>query len=533
MLRASVRGAIRLLFGRNPIDRLFHEVRSVSHKMNSLQSDMHGFSLRLNATEQNLRRAEAAVRVLSEGMAALGSVAHHEDLDLLSEAVARGMRAQGLRFETLQMELDRAHQAVRRTRDAVGLDGDGNQSLLKDSGTVLRSIEHIKGLIDTVDSAHQQRSQVIDTKLAAVQSSLGHWDDDTPPPFESVNTLVDAMLQLQERLESVARDLRSGLEAADHNLASAVEPLLKGTNESSASLETIQETLGDLEAQLFTLSKIQNDAAASTSLLRSHLENHHVAGYCPDQWLSNAKGIHDGERCYLLGCGPSLSALDPELLRGHTIMGVNGTAKHKGLRLDYFMTVADVWWRQNQEILDSDLCEIRRFLPPFVQQDDARWQTSRIRVTTSYEAKAAGKATPMAFSHEVPRLVHLGGTVIFPALQVLLHLGFSEVILLGVDHDYALDMNRDTNGFVSSANLNHFDPAYYDQPTPIHCDLLGMERAYALADEAFRQAGRTILNATPGSRLDVFQRVDLLDVCACPVGAKAGPAPCQHEGRTT
>ncbi len=449
LLRASVRGVIRLLFGSNPIDQLFHEVRGLSHRMNSLSSDVHGLSLRLNATEQNLRRAEAAVRVLSEGMAAMGSVAQFKDLDLLAQTLARGMREQGMRFETLQVELDRSHKAIRRTRDAIGLDGDGEQSLLPDSGTVLQSLEQIKDLIDAVDESCKQRSQVVETQLLA-------------------------------------------------------------------------------------LAPVPDEIATSTLLLRSHLENHHVAGYCPDQWLSEAEGIHDGERCYLLGCGPSLSTLDPELLRGHVIMGVNGTAKHKGLRLDYFMTVADVWWKQNREVLDTDLCEVRRFLPPFVQQDDSRWPTSRIRVTTSYEAKAVGKgAAPMAFSHNVPRLVHLGGTVIFPALQVLHHLGFSEVILLGVDHDYAQDMNRDKHGFVSSKELNHFDPGYYDQPVPIHCDVLGMERAYALADEAFRQSGRIIMNATPDSRLDIFQRVDLAGICTCPVNSRTEPAASQPDGETT
>jgi hypothetical protein len=215
-------------------------------------------------------------------------------------------------------------------------------------------------------------------------------------------------------------------------------------------------------------------------------------------------------------------------------MGVNGTAKHKGLRLDYFMTVADVWWKQNRDVLDTDLCEVRRFLPPFVQHDESRWPTSRIRVTTSYEAKFLGKATvPMAFSYDVPRLVHLGGTVIFPALQVLHHLGFSEVILLGVDHDYAQGMNRDKHGFVSSEKLNHFDPSYYDQPVPIHCDVLGMEHAYALADEAFRQSGRIIMNATPDSRLDIFQQVDLAELCTCPVRSRAEPLASQRDGETT
>ena len=47
----------------------------------------------------------------------------------------------------------------------------------------------------------------------------------------------------------------------------------------------------------------------------------------------------------------------------------------------------------------------------------------------------AGGAVPWFFSTHPERHVVLGGSVMGPALQILYYLGFSEVIMLGLDHD--------------------------------------------------------------------------------------------------
>jgi hypothetical protein len=119
---------------------------------------------------------------------------------------------------------------------------------------------------------------------------------------------------------------------------------------------------------------------------------------------------------------------------------------------------------------------------------------------------------PQAFCSDAARLVYLGGTVVFPALQVLFYLGFAEVVLLGIDHSYAHADEEAVQNSVPSSSLEHFKPDYYTDPLRIHCDIPAMERAYRMALGAWEVDGRRLLNATPNTRLDIIPRADLATV---------------------
>ena len=128
------------------------------------------------------------------------------------------------------------------------------------------------------------------------------------------------------------------------------------------------------------------------------------------------------------------------------------------------------------------------------------------------------ESIPWFFSTSASQYVVLGGTVISVCLQILYHLGFSEVILLGIDHDYGLkkeDAERPGGLFVSGENFNvhHFTPDYFPKDgDDMHIDIVAMERAYELSHEAFKNAGRKVLNASPGTKLETFPKVRLEDV---------------------
>jgi hypothetical protein len=224
-----------------------------------------------------------------------------------------------------------------------------------------------------------------------------------------------------------------------------------------------------------------------------------------DPWLKEARNKHQGERCFLLGSGPSLAAFDPERLKGEVVMSLNGAAQLDGLKSDYFLTVAHVWWTQHVAWLENQDVGIRRFLPPYVDCRDGGIPTSRIRVASVDEAQIRGAQPPMSFSTDAAGLVFLGGSVVFPALQILFHLGFEEVVMLGIDHSYG----DAVQGAVPVSNLKHFKPDYYPGPACVHCDIPAMEHAYSMALEAWNADGRRLVNATPGTQLDIIPQVDL------------------------
>ncbi len=235
----------------------------------------------------------------------------------------------------------------------------------------------------------------------------------------------------------------------------------------------------------------------------------------PDPWLREARDSHQGERCFLLGCGPSLKNLDTSLLRGERVMATNGAFLLEGIEPDYYMTVSHYFYQSHLEAIRDLRCE-RRFLPHYLDQLDSDCPTTWLNTVEAGEYGDFSKDRPLRFSYEPHRRVFLGGTVIFTCLQILYYLGFQEVILLGVDHSYTAP-SKDAQGsyWLDSQKMqDHFMAKYYKEGTQVNIDMPAMDRAYALSVEAFEQGGRRLVNATPGTKLEIIPKIDLEDVLA-------------------
>jgi hypothetical protein len=56
---------------------------------------------------------------------------------------------------------------------------------------------------------------------------------------------------------------------------------------------------------------------------------------------------------------------------------------------------------------------------------------------------------------------------------------------------------------------NHFSPDYFTNGASWHApDLAKSERAYRMAETVYNDNGRKIINLTPGTKLDVFEKGD-------------------------
>ena len=102
-----------------------------------------------------------------------------------------------------------------------------------------------------------------------------------------------------------------------------------------------------------------------------------------------------------------------------------------------------------------------------------------------------------------------GATVTYVAMQLAFHIGYREVVLIGVDHSFSTAGPAHAQVTSTGADPNHFDASYfgagYRWQLP---DLEMSERAYEMAREAFGAAGGAVLDATVGGKLDVFPKAD-------------------------
>ena len=116
------------------------------------------------------------------------------------------------------------------------------------------------------------------------------------------------------------------------------------------------------------------------------------------------------------------------------------------------------------------------------------------------------------FSMNPARVLWIGGTVTYICLQLALDMGFKEIYLLGMDHNYSRPEHVQSVGDVWTSHgddPNHFHPQYFGAGYRWHDPQVArMEAAYRKAREVCTAHGATVFNATPGGQLEVFERVD-------------------------
>ncbi|MCB0179184.1 MAG: hypothetical protein KDI62_13205 [Anaerolineae bacterium] len=102
-----------------------------------------------------------------------------------------------------------------------------------------------------------------------------------------------------------------------------------------------------------------------------------------------------------------------------------------------------------------------------------------------------------------------GSTVTYAAMQVAHFLGFHEVILIGVDHNFETKGPANQEVVTEDEDPNHFAPNYFGKGFRWQLpDLYRSEIAYRLARLAFEQNNREIVDATVGGKLDVFRKAN-------------------------
>jgi hypothetical protein len=216
--------------------------------------------------------------------------------------------------------------------------------------------------------------------------------------------------------------------------------------------------------------------------------------------LAAFRDKHSGERCFIIGNGPSLKRTDLTLLRGECTFGMNRIYmlfSELGLATTYFVSVNDLVIEQCAN--DIQGLPIPKFLSwrsrRFIQPSD-----DLMFLHTTY--------TGPTFARDARKRLWEGATVTYVALQLAFHMGFGQVILIGVDHSFASKGKPNTMVISDGDDPNHFHPGYFGKGFRWQLpDLETSERAYIMAREAYESAGRQVVDATIGGKLTVFPKV--------------------------
>ncbi|HMD90309.1 MAG TPA: 6-hydroxymethylpterin diphosphokinase MptE-like protein [Anaerolineaceae bacterium] len=216
--------------------------------------------------------------------------------------------------------------------------------------------------------------------------------------------------------------------------------------------------------------------------------------------LKALKDKHRGERCFILGNGPSLRKTDLSCLRNEYTIGMNRIYlifPEIGFKTSYYLAVNDL-------VVEQCAADIQTMdIPRFVSWRGRRWLKPADDLYFLYTTYTGPK-----FGANACGRLWEGATVTYAALQLAFYLGFQKVILIGVDHNFVTHGKPNTTVVSQGDDPNHFDPGYFGKGFRWQLpDLVTSEKSYGMARRAYEEAGRQVLDATIGGKLRVFPRV--------------------------
>jgi hypothetical protein len=230
--------------------------------------------------------------------------------------------------------------------------------------------------------------------------------------------------------------------------------------------------------------------------------------------LKSMKNMYKGERAFIIGNGPSLKQTDLSKLKNEFTFGLNRIYlmfPELGFSTTYLVSINDLVIEQCAQ----EMAELT--LPKFFAWRSHKHFTN-FQLSTFNPSTTLGASLPIflytsytgpGFSRDVSGRVWEGATVTNVALQLAFHMGFEQVILIGVDHNFASKGEANKMVVSTGDDPNHFSPAYFGKGFRWQLPDLDMsEVGYRFAREAYERAGRNVIDATVGGKLTIFPKAD-------------------------
>lgn len=217
--------------------------------------------------------------------------------------------------------------------------------------------------------------------------------------------------------------------------------------------------------------------------------------------LQRFNNRYKGKRCFIIGNGPSLKNTDMLKLDNEYTFGMNRIFlmfPELGFKTTFFVSVNDLVIEQSAE-------EIQKLdMPRFVSWRSREWLSPEENLFFLYTTYTGPK-----FAKNAAARLWEGATVTYTSLQLAYFMGFSKVILIGVDHNFKTKGKPNTTITSTGDDPNHFHPKYFGKGFRWQLpDLETSELAYAKAKQVYEQDGREVVDATVGGKLKIFPKVE-------------------------
>ena len=246
------------------------------------------------------------------------------------------------------------------------------------------------------------------------------------------------------------------------------------------------------------------------SLLSSH-------GYA--EKMRACKDKHKGQRCFIIGNGPSLNKVDLNMLKDEFTFGVNGIfykTDEVGFKPSFYVVEDNHVVADNLNRINSYNCPYNFF--PHIYKNTIKPNNNTIFLPTDtgfYRQYHPFYSKPR-FSKKCDEVIYTGQSVTYINMQLAYYMGFETVYLIGMDFSYSLPKSTIINGINYTSqedDPNHFHQDYFGKGKKWHDPKLDrVAMCYEYAKQIYEESGWKIYNATIGGKLEIFERVNFLDL---------------------
>jgi len=235
--------------------------------------------------------------------------------------------------------------------------------------------------------------------------------------------------------------------------------------------------------------------------------------------LIKLKNKWKGEKCIIIGNGPSLNKIDFNILKGKFTFGVNGIFYKSDEIKDfkpYFYVVEDTAvMLDNAKRINEYECEYKFFPSIYKKHLINRKNTLFFNLNRGfYDSRSEFHEFPR-FSPGISKRIYAGQSVTMVNLQLAYYFGFQEVYLIGMDFEYNQVGSEIIEGhrlISQEDDINHFHPDYFGKGKVWHDPKLhNVLKSYKLIKSIYEINGRKIYNSTVGGKLEIFERKELSD----------------------
>lgn len=229
------------------------------------------------------------------------------------------------------------------------------------------------------------------------------------------------------------------------------------------------------------------------------------------QKLASLKNKYTGQRCFIIGNGPSLKIKDLEKLNKEITLACNKIylAFDDTQWRPTFYSAGDKVFLENSWDKLKQLTSTKLLLPIWTKYWFPPLQNAvyfRALSQPIYPNKPQ-------FSSNALKYLYWGATVTYLNIQLASYMGIRQIYLLGVDCDYKVPKSKEKGEkpyIIQEKNSNsHFHPNYLQPGEQAYPPNLHWHKnVYQGAKEALHELNGEIYNATRGGKLEIFPRVN-------------------------